>query len=74
MPPNNITDKVQAKLRDGKIIFHHNHQPIGQMDLETQQVEMQDGYIMKNLEIFASDQNNSSPVQYAQDCDMDWCP
>ncbi|MBA4603023.1 DUF2553 family protein [Thermoactinomyces mirandus] len=69
----NITDQVQARLQNGRIVFCHNHYLIGQMNLETQQVKIRDGYTMENLYIYASAQKTPSPEQYAQNCDMDWC-
>lgn len=68
-----ISDKVTGRLEDGRLVFYHNHQPVGEMDLRTKEMSMREGYMMDGAQIFAADNKTKLQPRYADDCDVDWC-
>ncbi|WP_033100266.1 MULTISPECIES: DUF2553 family protein [Thermoactinomyces] len=73
MGMKDITEKVSAKFEGGRLVFYHNHEPIGSMDLGTKEIQMNDGYDMKNNLILASEKNTKLKDHYTENCDAGWC-
>jgi hypothetical protein len=68
-----ITEKVSAKFESGRLVFYHNHEPIGEMDLGTKEIQMNVGYFMENNLILASDNKTELQDHYTENCDTGWC-
>jgi len=77
MPTNqpwmDITDKVEAKIESGILQFYHNHDAIGQMNLETREIRMDDGFRLENGRVYAENRHDHDEDRYADQCDLDWC-
>jgi hypothetical protein len=69
----NITRKITGKLEDGKLILYHNHQPIGELPVQGQGITMYDGFEAEESRVYAVGAY-SFEDQYAENCDMGWCP
>ncbi|MFC7441915.1 DUF2553 family protein [Laceyella putida] len=70
---SDISDKVIGRFEADRLVFYHNHQPIGEMDLYSKEVRMRQGFSMDGAKIFATDDKTKLQGQYADDCGVDWC-
>jgi hypothetical protein len=68
----NITRKITGKFEDGKLVLYHNHQPIGELPVQGQDMTMYDGFELDQTHVYAVG-SYAFEDQYANDCDMGWC-
>jgi hypothetical protein len=54
-----LTEKVTARIEAGQLVFYHNHEPVGKLDLASYRWEMAEGWELDGHDIYSVDSETS---------------